>query len=199
MQCLMPMRIPVAFLLALVCVRTARAADDKELSGLTEHAINESQITLPGSKPFHLTATISESTDRDNHSHNATIEEYWVALDKWRRTIKTAEFSEVLIMNGDKTSETLTGDYYPNWLRQFVTGIFDPGDPLQGVDMSKSTDIPRGYFTPQGTLRIGDVGSEVCRRFMFFGFKPAGHKQGILDVLFQPRAVGICWDPRLRH
>jgi hypothetical protein len=148
------------------------AAERIPLSSLAEHAITESQITLPGSMPFHLTAKTFESTDRHNDSHNATIEEYWVAPDKWRRIVKTADFSEVLIVNGDKTSETLTGDYYPNWLRQFVTGIFDPGEPLQGVDLSKSTDIPTGYFTPQGNLRIGDIGSEVCRRFMFLASNP---------------------------
>jgi len=165
--------IPLVSLLAVVAVcASAWASDDVLQSSLTEHAIEESQFTLPGSTPFHLTAKTFESTDRDNDSHNGNIEEYWVAPDKWRRTVKTADFSEVLIVNGDKTSETHTGDYYPNWLRQFVTGIFDPGEPLQGVDMSKSADIPRAYVTPQGNLRIGDVGSEVCRRFMFLASNP---------------------------
>ncbi|MGA9882568.1 MAG: energy transducer TonB [Candidatus Acidiferrales bacterium] len=147
-------------------------AGEGNLPSLPERAIQQSQITLPGSKPFHLVAKTFESTDRDNDSHDATIEEYWVAPDKWRRIVKTADFSEVLIVNDDKTSETLMGDYYPNWLRQFVNGIVDPGAPLQGVDISKSTDIPTGYFTRDGNLHIADIGSEVCRRFASLASNP---------------------------
>ncbi len=141
------------------------SASQANLSSLPGRAIQQSQITVPGSKPFRLVAKTFESTDRDNDSHDAMIEEYWVAPDKWRRIVKAADFSEVLVVNGDKTSETLTGDYYPNWLRQFVNGIFAPGAPLQGVDISKSTDIPTAYFTRDGSLHIADIGSEVCRRF----------------------------------
>jgi len=161
--------IPVASLLALVVVCTSgRASDDVLHSSVAEHAITKSQITLPGSAPFHLTAKTFESTDRDNDSHNATIEEYWVAPDKWRRIVKTAEFSEVLIVNGDKTSETLTGDYYPNWLRQFVNGIFDPGAPMQGVDLAKSNEVSKSARVVNGTLTI----TEVCPRFTFLAGTP---------------------------
>lgn len=164
--------ISILFLLAWVGTGAVVWADGNASPSLTEHAIRQSQITLPGSKPFHLIAKTFERTDRDNDSHNATIEEYWVAPDKWRRVVRAPDLSEVLIVNGDKTSETLSGDYYPNWLRQFVTGIFDPGEPLLGVDISKSTDIPRAYLTSQGNLRVGDIGSEVCRRFASLASNP---------------------------
>lgn len=161
------------FLLALVLnIASAQGREKVSLADLPKHAIEQSQLTEPGSQPFHLKARVFESTDRDNDSHNAEIEEYWVAPDKWRRIVKANDFSEILIMNGDKTSEQLTGDYYPNWLRTFVDAIFDPGVHLEGVDMSSSADIPRGYVTPQGTVRIGDVGPEVCRRFMFLASNP---------------------------
>jgi hypothetical protein len=159
----------VASLLALVAVcASGWASDDAPQSSPTEPAITESQITLPGSKPFHLTAKTFESTDRDNDSHNATIEEYWVAPDKWRRIVKTADFSEVLVMNGNETSETVTGDYYPNWLRQFVNGIFDPGAPMQGIDLAKSHEVSKSGRVVNGTV----TSMEVCPRFTFLAGTP---------------------------
>lgn len=161
--------VPVASLLALVAVcASGWASDDVPQSSPAEHAITKSQITLPGSTPFHLTAKTFESTDRDNDSHNATIEEYSIAPDKWRRIVKTADFSEVLIVNGDKTSETLTGDYYPNWLRQFVNGIFDPGAPMQGIDFAKSHEVAKSARVMNGTV----TSMEVCPRFTFLAGTP---------------------------
>ena len=150
------MRVTAIFLgagvLACLC---ARAVGKVSLADLATHAIERSQFTLAGSRPFHLKAKVFETTDRDNDSHNADIEEYWVAPDKWRRTVKTAEFSQTLIVNGEATSEQLTGDYYPHWLRILVDAIFDPGAALNGLDMSSSSDNPM----------LG--GDEVCRRFEF--------------------------------
>jgi len=161
--------IPAAFMLALVGVcASVWASDDTPQSSLAERAIKKSQITLSGSSPFHLIAKTFESTDRDNDSHNAAIEEYWVTPDKWRRVVKTADFSEVLIVNGDKTSETLTGDYYPNWLRQFVNGIFDPGAPMQGIDFAKSNEVSKSARVVNGTPTI----TEVCPRFIFLAGTP---------------------------
>jgi hypothetical protein len=149
------------------------SAHDIPSAELPKYAIEQSQLTLPGSRPFHLKAKVFESTDRDNDSHNAEIEEFWVAADKWRRTVKTANFSEVLIVSGDKTNEKVVGDYYPNWLRTLVNGLFDLGAPLQGVDMSASTDTARGKITPQGNLvSIDAEGPQVCRRFMFLAENP---------------------------
>lgn len=163
--------VALLFLLSTVCPRTW--ADDKvSLVDLPKYAIKESQLTLSGSRPFHLKARVYERTDRDNDSHNAEIEEYWLAPDKWRRTVKAADFSETLVVSGDKTNANIDGDYYPNWLRTIVNGIFDPGAPLEGIDLSKSGDPARATITPQGTLMIGDVGSEVCRRFMFLASNP---------------------------
>ena len=149
------------FLFAVVVtVARAQAKEKVSLAELPKHAIEQSQLTLPGSQPFHLKAKVFESSDRENDSHNAEIEEHWVAPGKWRRTIKTADFSEVLIVNGATTAERITGDYYPNWLRTIVNGIFDPGARLQNVNMSASSDNPM----------IG--GEQVCRRFMFLASNP---------------------------
>jgi hypothetical protein len=102
----------------------AKDAKPKTVAEAMERASKLSQLTTPGSVPFHLKATISEpdSTDSD---YKAEIEEHWLAPDKWRQTIKTPDFSQTLIVNGEKISEQNQGDYYPLWLRDLVTAIFD--------------------------------------------------------------------------
>ncbi len=135
------------------------------LDDLPKKAIERSQITAPGSRPFVLKATVLEITNPANKDYRAEIEEYWVGPEKWRRTVKTSSFSETLIVNGDKTSEQIAGDYFPNWLRTLVAGMFDPGKELQGVDLSHSNDLPR----------IGVP--ETCRRFTYMaGIAPASNK-----------------------
>jgi TonB-like protein len=77
----------------------------------------------------------------------------------------------------------MTGDYYPNWLRTIVGAIFDPGAPLQGFDLARSSDNPM----------IG--GTKVCRRFTSIaGVPPVSNKvfstfcfdEGLLDFVGKP-------------
>jgi hypothetical protein len=141
------------------------AAPNDSLPELAKKAMERSEITSPGSRPFLLKAKVLEVTNPSNESYRAEIEEYWVAPDKWRRSVKTFQFSQTLIVNGDKTSEELTGDYYPNWLRTMVSAIFEPDAVLRGIDLSRSSDNPV----------IG--GTQVCRRFTYMaGIAPVGNK-----------------------
>jgi hypothetical protein len=111
------------------------------LADLGDRAMQQSQITLPGGKPFHLKATIAEKHSPDS-DYQATVEEYWVSPTKWRRTITSPEFSQTLVTNAESVSEEDKGDYYPIWLNHFVTAIFDPLPMLEqlrqaGVRASK--------------------------------------------------------------
>lgn len=142
-----------AYLLYFLVLASPLAASNP--ADLPKRAIEKSQLTLPGSRPFHLKAEVVEATNPENDSYKAEIEEYWVSPNKWRRTIKSENFTETLIVNGDKTREEISGGYYPNWLRTIVAAMFNLGDKLQGVDMTKTNDNPR----------IG--GTEFCRRFVF--------------------------------
>jgi len=156
------------------------------LHDLPARAIERSQIALSGSPPFHLRATVFEATNRDNDNYRADIEEDWAAPDKWRRTVKTAKFSETLTTNGDKVSAQIDGDYYPHWLRTLADAIFDPGAPLLGVDLTKSSDNP--VISRSGS-------TETCRRF--------GYRVGIAPVTntifasycFQDGLLESVWKP----
>jgi hypothetical protein len=165
------------------------AADS--FTDLPKKAVERSQITAPGSHPFVLKAKVLEITNPANANYQAEIEEYWVAPNKWRRVVKTSSFSETLIVNGGKTSEQLSGDYYPNWLQTIVAAIFDPGEVLKGVDLSRSSDNPM----------IG--GTKVCRRFTFMaGIPPVSNKvfssfcfnDGLIDSVAKPGYEAIYKD-----
>jgi len=157
---------PATFVSCILCLLEFRtwAADKTPIADLPKHAIEASQITVAGAHPFYLRAKVSEATNLENDEYKAQIEEYWVAPEQWRRIVKAADFSETLIVNGQKVSEQVTGDYYPNWLRTLVNAIFDLRAALQGVDMSKSSDNPM----------IG--GTKFCRRFAYrAGIPPVGN------------------------
>ncbi|HEX7287004.1 MAG TPA: hypothetical protein VF532_12530 [Candidatus Angelobacter sp.] len=101
--------------------------DDRKIAigEAAQGAVQQSRLTLPGGAAFHLKAHIAETTNAES-AHTAEVEEYWVSPEKWRRTIQSPGFSQTLIVNGGQTQETNFGDYYPFWLRDLVTAIFDP-------------------------------------------------------------------------
>ena len=170
-----------SFILALIASLPSTA--NGQTSDLPKKAIERSQLTLTGSRPFMLKARVVEATNLENENYRADIEEYWAGPDKWRRTVKTNKFSEILVVNGEKIGEQITGDYYPNWLRTIVTAIFDPGSQLDGVDLTRSSDNPM----------VG--GSQICRRFTFMaGVAPVSNKvfssfcfqDGLLESIGMP-------------
>jgi TonB family protein len=120
------MRLVVTFLACFLAAPLfANDGNTVLLADLADHAMQQSQITLPGGKPFHLKATIAEKDSPDS-DYKAKVEEYWVSPTKWRRTISSPDFSQTLVTNGESVFEEDTGDYYPVWLNHFITAIFDP-------------------------------------------------------------------------
>lgn len=81
-------------------------------SDAVDHALSKSQLTLPGSAPFHIKLSMAETTNPQSERH-AQVEEYWLSPEKYRRTIQSPAFSQTLIVNGSAVSETDAGDYYP--------------------------------------------------------------------------------------
>jgi Gram-negative bacterial TonB protein C-terminal len=167
----------------LLAISSTVVSANDSLAELPKKSLLKSQITSPGSRPFVLKAKVLESTNPSNEGYKAEIEEYWFAPDKWRRTVKSSAFSQTLIVNEGKTSEQITGEYYPNWLRTIVDGIFEPETALKGVDLSRSSDNPV----------LG--GKQTCRRFTFMaGIAPVSNKvfssfcfeDGLLSSVFQP-------------
>ncbi len=129
-----------AILLSALLASAARNGNAK-VSDLAEHALQQSQLTLPGSHPFHLQATLVETTNPKSQ-YQAKIEEFWLSPTKWRRTFESPGFSQTLIVDGDRVSEKNVGDYFPWWLNEFVIALFDPIPMLDRLKQSNS-EMPK--------------------------------------------------------
>lgn len=90
-----------------------------------DRALEQSSLTRANAKPFHLKVHIFESTNPSSELH-AETEEFWMSDQQWRRSIDSPSFKQTIIVNGNQISEENRGEYYPLWLKDFVSGIFDP-------------------------------------------------------------------------
>jgi hypothetical protein len=130
----------LAFLSAFL--GSAEAGDKAKLADLAEHALAQSQLTYPNSRAFHLQAVIAE-TSNPKSEYQAKIEQFWVSPKKYRRIIEAPGFAQTLIRNGDQVYEKNVGDYYPWWLNEFVTAIFDPLSPMGDTLKQSGAEIPK--------------------------------------------------------
>ncbi len=126
------------------------------------HALEKSLLTSPGADPFHVKVHLFESTNPTS-PYKAEIEEYWVSPQEWRRTIDSPSFKQTLIVNGQDISEQNVGDYYPLWLKTFITGIFDMVPNVDQWSKIKTSinqitmpDGRRSTSCARITLRIGN-------------------------------------------
>src|SRR5882762_1006147 len=160
------MRLGLVFIgCALAGSALANDGDKISLADAAQRAVQESNLTSPGSKPFHLRATIAE-TGEPGSDYHGKIEEYWVSPSKWRRTIESPDFSEVLVVNGDAVYEENTGDYFPFWLNTFVTALFNPLPMLDALKQT-SAQIAKPHGS-ENTTTCGDLHDRVDRWVICF-------------------------------
>jgi hypothetical protein len=176
------MRFSAAPLLAILLLQPTLAQTQGKsvaLSEVADHAIRQSKLTLPGSPAFHLKVNIIETTNPSSE-YKADIEEYWVTPDKWRRTIQSPDFSQTLIVNGDRVSEQNKGDYYPWWLSDLVTAVFDPLPMLDQLEkLHVQMAEPRGS---EHSSSCADLKGKIERAvFCFEG------SHGLLKSVFTQR------------
>ena len=119
------MRLPLVMLAFALAIPTPAQDEENTWVDLAARAVQQSKLTLPGGRPFHLSAEIVETTNPASE-YQAKVEEYWASPEKWRRTIQSPGFSQTMVVNGDKVLEKDTGDYFPWWLNDLVTAMFDP-------------------------------------------------------------------------
>ena len=138
----------IAIIATFNCVRSN--AQTPQATELAERAVNQSQLTLHSSTPFHLKASIAEVTNPDSE-YKGELEEYWVSSEKYRRTITSPNFSQTLIVNGDKVFEDDKGDYFPWWLNDLTRAVVEPL-PLSVTDVLKNSNPQLGFldFRQQG-------------------------------------------------
>ncbi|HET9166151.1 MAG TPA: hypothetical protein VFP11_09145 [Candidatus Angelobacter sp.] len=176
-------------LVSLLAIRaTAQEAGDKVVSiaQAVDNAVQQSRLTLAGGAPFHLKAHITNS-GAPRPEYTAEVEEYWVSPEKWRRTVQAAGFAQTLVVNGGAVSEKLTGDYYPFWLHDLVTALFDPlpmADQLKA--MRGQLEIPEDSAKSNSCLNMqAKVGVAPAQNTLGMGFCFGG-RGGLLQAAVTP-------------
>jgi hypothetical protein len=184
------MRVACRFCLLLLamsaCLHAQEAGKQLTIREAVDHALQQSKLTVPGGSPFHLKAHIV-AVGKPQLEYTADVEEYWVSPEKWRRTVRSKDFSQTLVANGDKLSETLTGDYYPFWLHDLVTAIFDPLPMAEQLKLKPGhLEIPEDSTKSSSCLNmeskvgIAPVENKVAYVFCF------GGKLGLLKAAVTP-------------
>src|ERR1041385_1183721 len=197
------MRIWLPFCLWLLSYLTmsaaAQEAGDKVVSinQAVENAVQKTKLTLAGGAPFHLKGHITNvGTARPEYS--ADVEEYWVSPEKWRRTVQTVGFSQTLVANGGNVSEKLMGDYYPFWLHDLVTALFDPlpmADQLKfmkgKIEIPEDSAKSNSCLDMQVKVGIAPAQNNVGLAFCF------GGKGGLLQAVVTPGYKAVFDDYRI--
>src|SRR5438270_897062 len=186
------MRVWRLFCLVLVSLLAVNAAGQEagdkivSIGQAAENAVQQSKLTLVGGAPFHLKAHITNA-GAPKPEYTADVEEYWVSPEKWRRTVQSAGFSQTLVVNGDKVSEKLIGDYYPFWLHDLVTALFDPlpmADQLRA--MQGQLEIPEDSAKSNSCLNMQTkVGVAPAQNSLGMGFCFGG-RGGLLKAAVTP-------------
>jgi len=132
----------------------ATLAEQISVSEAADHAVTLSKLTTAGSTPFHLKAKIGEKDSPDS-DFKADVEVFWVSPEKWRSSITSPDFTQTLIVNGDRISEHNNGDYYPFWLRELVTAMLDRLPMLESLKQTNA----------QIAKPSGSAESTSCARF----------------------------------
>jgi len=127
----------LAISVLILCTSSSFAQQHASLADITERAATTTSLTAPGGSPFHLKAVIRETTNPDS-GYKGEIEEYWVAPDKWKRTVKSPDFSQTVVVNGEKYYEQNSGAYYQQWLRELVTAMFEPLPMVEQLKQTKA-------------------------------------------------------------
>jgi hypothetical protein len=160
------MRLRCSVILVCALSIVCKAKDDarpKTAAEAMDRASKLSQITLPGSAPFHLKATVAELGSPDS-DYKAEIEEYWVAPDKWKRIVRSPEFSETMVVNGEKIFEQNEGNYFPFWLRDFLTARYGCFPGQESFQLAAWAEGPparhRHHLCPKPTDRRHCAGAK---------------------------------------
>lgn len=111
--------------------------------------------------------------------YRAEIEEYWVSPNKWKRTVVSPDFSQIIVVNGDNYFERTNGDYSPQWLRELLTALFEPLPMLEVLKQTKleivaPSGAPRSRSCARFASRVGSVPIQntVFSVFCFTGDSP---------------------------
>jgi hypothetical protein len=96
-----------------------------------DRVLKNNVLTSDG-PPFHAVLEIKEIKDSDP-AFTGRVELFWQDKEKYRLILESPNFGQTLIVNTARVMETDRGDFYPNWLNNFVTALMDPMPRLRDL------------------------------------------------------------------
>ena len=112
---------------SLLALLTAVPSFAKEPTDIIRKAVQRSTLNQPGTKPFHLKATLAPSKpDASSSGHTGEIEIWWTSPTQWRREVHSLGFRQIEIVNGSQTWQKNEGDYFPEWLYELAVALINP-------------------------------------------------------------------------
>ncbi|HEX8815759.1 MAG TPA: hypothetical protein VF753_09680 [Terriglobales bacterium] len=149
-----PRRAVIAFLTAAFC-STLLYGDN--LADTFRKAAERSTLDQPGTKPFHLKASVAPSHERDKDSgRTADIEIWWASPTQWKRELRTPGFHQVQIVNGNTTWQKNEGEYFPQWLQQTAVELVKPVPPLDDI-LKQAKNAQARHMGPMTILNLETV------------------------------------------
>jgi hypothetical protein len=134
-----------------------------------DRTLNENVLTSKGS-PFHTVLEIADMKDNDP-AFKGRIEVFWEDTQKYRLVLDSPNFGQTLIVNGKQVMETNRGDFYPNWLGNFVTALIDPMPRLKDLRgrQGKIAIGPNSYSCVSRDDRPGGITDQMTWAQVCFG------------------------------
>lgn len=121
------MNLPRSLFIACGLFSAAQPILAKEPTDVIRKAVQRSTLDQPGTKPFHLHATLAPSKPESNSSaRTGEIEIWWKSPAEWRREVRSTDFRQIEIVNGSQTWQKNEGDYFPEWLRELAIALINP-------------------------------------------------------------------------
>jgi hypothetical protein len=121
----------VAVLGLIVSVLSLRAqgVTNSESDELLDKLLRHSALTYD-SRPFHAVMEITPETTEKHPSpgehYRGRVEVWWQSSGDYRFAASSPDFTLERVVEGGKTRERYTGDFFPNWLETFVRILVDP-------------------------------------------------------------------------
>lgn len=138
----------------------------ENLSKQIKQAVERSTLDQRGTRSFHLRAELTPSFERDKDSgRSGEVEIWWASPTQWRREVRSPEFQQIEIVDGDRDWQKNEGDYFPEWLRQTAIELIKPVPLLNEVlEHVKTAEVRQigpmthiAWTTPSGTAEVQNI------------------------------------------
>lgn len=124
-------------------------------------SVVQGSLVALGSAPFHLKAEITEDSDQEP---KATVEMFWLDPAHWRRVIRSEEFSQTMVVNGEKVFEQDSTNYFPLGLWSITTAMVDPAPILAKLGPADQVRTKANGLSSESGVSCFDPNHRMCMR-----------------------------------